>query len=874
MFLEKLEIQGFKSFARKNILLFPKPQGKKRGLTAIVGPNGSGKSNIADAVRWVLGEQSMKLLRGKKSEDVIFSGSDKKSRLSLAEVSLYFNNEDRQFPLDYTQVVLTRRLYRSGESEYLINNNRTRLADIQILLAKANFGQKTYSVIGQGTVESFLNTSLAERKEFFDEATGVKQYQIKRDNSLNKLRQSYKNLTQAKMLLAEIEPRLRSLTRQVNKLRRREQLAAELKQSALLYYAYHWQKRAKAFNSCNEQVLELTDKLAKQKQELKRLEQVHNQIKSHRRLSEEIARWQEQALKWQKKKDQAVRELAQEEIKQEISLASASPANISWLKNKEQELKKEETELTKSLSALTAEIKASEQEQKIQSQKVKGLSEQLDLAQKKIASLTQAQPEKQWQLIGERLLAVLKKIKATEQEPDLKKIKQLLAEIKTEIKRLSRLVPKPSPAEDWQFYQTQIQNLHRQREQALSRLNQIKLNLMASQEKKKMLAIKKGQLAEEIAAIKEKLVPKNRPTSQIQEQASKKTKALQSLIVQADEQLNILQNKIQQLSQEAEAREKELVAQQKKIQAKQEEVSQLAWQLNEVKIKAAKEETRLENLENEIRKNQLDFKAVKNFAPVQEIEAEKLEAKIASLRRQLELIGGIDPAIEKEYSETKERFEFLTAQVDDLTKAIAALEKIIKELDQVIKEKFDRQFKIIAKKFDQYFRLLFGGGTAKIIKIKEERPPAGQKDEENNLNIEEANLKQIKFLQKHNATGLAGIEIQATPPGKKIHSIAMLSGGERALVAIALICAIISANPAPFVVLDEVDAALDEANSQRLAKILAELSHYTQFIVITHNRATMQQADVLYGVTMGADGVSQLLSVKLDQAQKISADNN
>jgi len=256
MFLEKLEIQGFKSFANKNLLVFPGMLDKsRRGITAIVGPNGSGKSNVVDSVRWALGEQSMKTLRGKKSEDIIFSGSDKKSRLGMAEVSLHLNNEDRQAPLDYSQIILTRRLYRDGNSEYLINSSRVRLLDIQILLAKTNFGQKTYSVIGQGMVEGFLNTSLAERKEFFDEATGVKQFQIKRDDSLNKLSNSYANLNQAKMLLSEIEPRLKSLTRQVNKLKKRDELASELKEVQLNYYGKLWQEINDKFSQANKKIL-------------------------------------------------------------------------------------------------------------------------------------------------------------------------------------------------------------------------------------------------------------------------------------------------------------------------------------------------------------------------------------------------------------------------------------------------------------------------------------------------------------------------------------------------------------------------------------------------------------------------------------------
>jgi chromosome segregation protein len=218
MYLEKLEIQGFKSFANKNKLIFSGIlEDQKRGITVVVGPNGSGKSNIADAIRWVLGEQSTKLLRSKKSEDVIFSGSDKKSRLNMAEVSLYLNNENGSLKfkdlnnekkeldsldalLGLSEIVVSRRIFRDGNSEYYINNNKVRLSDVQMFLAKVNFGQKTYSVIGQGMVENFLNTSPSERKAFFDEATGVKQYQIKRELSLNRLETSQENLSKVEML--------------------------------------------------------------------------------------------------------------------------------------------------------------------------------------------------------------------------------------------------------------------------------------------------------------------------------------------------------------------------------------------------------------------------------------------------------------------------------------------------------------------------------------------------------------------------------------------------------------------------------------------------------------------------------------------------
>jgi chromosome segregation protein len=200
MYLKKLEINGFKSFAQKTTLEFT------QGITAIVGPNGSGKSNVSDALRWAMGEQSIKTLRGKKSEDVIFSGSDKKARLGLAEVSMELDNSDKKVPLEYSDLVITRKIYRSGESEYLVNNSKSKLSDINLLLTQANFGHHTYAIIGQGMIDNFLIATPEERKDFFEEATGVKQYQIKKNQTISKLQQVGQNLSAAQIKIQEMEP--------------------------------------------------------------------------------------------------------------------------------------------------------------------------------------------------------------------------------------------------------------------------------------------------------------------------------------------------------------------------------------------------------------------------------------------------------------------------------------------------------------------------------------------------------------------------------------------------------------------------------------------------------------------------------------------
>jgi chromosome segregation protein len=333
-----------------------------------------------------------------------------------------------------------------------------------------------------------------------------------------------------------------------------------------------------------------------------------------------------------------------------------------------------------------------------------------------------------------------------------------------------------------------------------------------------------------------------------------------------DNQVKEIKEKLSAFNSDREAKRAALFRLQREGQNLQQEINRLSNELNIVKIDSAKYETRLEDLETEIRKSFDDIKEIKDNRAEGEINTLEAEIKIRQLENQLSLIGGIDPEVEKEFNDTKTKFDFLNEQVTDLETAIGTLEGVIRELDGKIKERFDKEFKEISHKFEEYFKILFGGGSAKIIKLEDEAEVAAADgtatEEKKDEQVELQN--KIKRLSKYNATGLAGIEIQACPPGKKISSINMLSGGEKALTAIALICAIISANPSPFVFLDEVDAALDESNSERLAKILDDLSSKTQFIVITHNRAPMHRANVLYGVTMQDNGVSKLLSIKLE----------
>jgi len=1072
MYLEKLEIQGFKSFANKNKLVFSGLlANKKRGITVVVGPNGSGKSNIADSIRWALGEQSSKLLRSKKSEDVIFSGSDKKARLNMAEVSLFFNNEDNNI-LDLKnnsvdlkenqgneegdnidallmspEIILTRRVFRDGNSDYFINNNKVRLSDVQIFLAKANFGQKTYSVIGQGMVENFLNTSPAERKVFFDEATGVKQYQIKRDLSLNKLENSQENLSKVEILLNEIEPRLKSLTRQVGKLKKRQFLEEELLKNQLNYYSKIWREISLKLNDFKFNInkdektkLKLDEQLENNKRKLDEINQGETvgeefyelqkrflflkseQERATKQLTK-ILSWQEIKKEEGEKSDQAVfdaltsekndlikeieefskklenlktdffdqtelktteielnkveqdnqnqhRELSKIEAWIEIKLEKQGKFDLSFLNNRQAELKNIINSIKNESDLLIDVIK--QKEIKVNNfKKIKEETEQEILnLEKELNRIVLEENPSDVKKINTSLQNLIDKIDKNIDLNDFSLFKKIIFEIKSEIKGLLNF----SSGEDYQFkiknindkieklkleekkigseimvYQIEYNSDKSKKNNLDQSLNNSKRELISIEEKIKLNQTdnqiddshdKKDKLEQEIketdkkindlkkqiinlrsiqndwqdkkATIQEDLQIKQNRLNEINNRLNfiksdsiktqsrledleteiknnvfsssetvtqvnffeKEREFIKRFEIDNNKELVVLQAKIDNFNETQENKKRELIELQKNIKELEIQINSINDDLNNNKINLTREETRLEELNNNIENDKLSLEKIKNYQSQDDFDINIAREEISRLKNQLELIGGIDPEIEKEYEETKKRFDFLFDQTEDLNKTIKSLEKVIIELDALIKDRFESEFKVISEKFNEYFKILFNGGNAKIFPVKDnisdddEKTAINNESDKSQISKEfqsSKNIKIIKQLKKHNAVGLSGVEISATPPGKKISSVSVLSGGERALTAIALICAIISANPSPFVVLDEVDAALDEANSERLAKILDDLSNRTQFIAISHNRATMKKANILYGITMQNDGVSKLLSVKLDE---------
>jgi len=354
---------------------------------------------------------------------------------------------------------------------------------------------------------------------------------------------------------------------------------------------------------------------------------------------------------------------------------------------------------------------------------------------------------------------------------------------------------------------------------------------------------------------------------------------LQIKLTQLESKIGIVQSKLDSFNKEEQTKKDELLKQQGEIQELQIKINKISNEINNDNIEIAKIETKQEDLEREINENLgLDeLRIIKENKIATDPEIKKIipserEEKIKRLKNQLDLIGGIDPAIQEEYQATSERYNFLTSQINDLEAATCSLEKIIEELEEKIKKQFREAFNKINHEFSKYFKLLFDGGKASLTLRKEELVLPQEKEEleereEQSLEPTEEGTTKPQMTKKEKV--VTGIDIQACPPGKKLSDLNMLSGGEKALTSIALIYAIIANNPPPFVILDEVDAALDEANSIKYAKILEHLAHKTQFVTITHNRATMHQSAILYGVTMQEEGISKLLSVKMEEVDKM-----
>lgn len=885
MYLKRLDITGFKSFAHKTALEFD------RGVVSIVGPNGSGKSNVADAIRWVLGEQSVKLLRGKKADDVIFSGSDRKARLGMAEVSIELDNEDRQMPVDYPEVVITRRIYRDGEGEYFLNKAPIRLQDIHLLLAKSGIGQKSYSVIGQGMIDHVLVATPAERKVFFDEAAGVRQFQMKREQAIHKLEQTRENLAQAQMLLAEIEPRLRTLTRQVRRLERRGLIETGLRAAQQQYYSLRivdllqqLQEHEKIFAEREKIVRAHEEKLLAVQQELETLERERTRHEAFQALQREYGRTLEQ-------KNAVMKEQVVLEGAEELEAAKSGELNVVWLQNRERELARSLAELTEEMGQLEHETAVAERSIAEKQKQRTTLLRDLEKLERRFREFREQSDrggvrmeelESDVRVLHEEFASFKEQVEKAASDRHLAQLKRAIGHV---FDRFTALLHRFHDARhavqphEVLALQAEQQRLTTTKDVLTQEAHDLSTKLERRAERLAVLGDSRTRLAEEHDRVRrelERLAPSAGGKTAVEQRQH-----LETQLVALDKRLHELREQMLQFNQSEQQKKEHLFKLQKAFRVQQNELTDSTNALNATRVELAKLETRRDDLQREVR-SEMPAEAADTILTLTAESAvernereEKLLADINDLKHQLELIGGIDEGITQEFHQTDERHAFLSGQVKDLEEALVSLEKVIAELDATIKTQFHQAFTAINREFGKYFKILFNGGSAKLVLQEaevavegEEEDEDGEGDDEDASGKEEAKepAKKVKTQRV-----IAGIDFLATPPGKRISGIAMLSGGERALTSIALICAILAVRPSPFVVLDEVDAALDEANTQRFAAIIKELARKTQFITITHNRSTMQISSILYGITMGDDGISKLLSIRMEDAEAVIA---
>ncbi|OHA41591.1 MAG: hypothetical protein A3G59_03730 [Candidatus Taylorbacteria bacterium RIFCSPLOWO2_12_FULL_47_20] len=771
MYLKKLEVTGFKSFGRKSLMVFDAP------VTAIVGPNGSGKSNISEAFRFVLGEQSMKSMRGRKGEDMIWNGSPSLSRLNRAGVKLTFDNSRKFLNSDFDEVVVERVVHRDGLNEYLLNGTFVRLRDILELLASAHVGPSGHHIISQGEADRALNANPRERRVIIEDALGLKIYQLKKQESRRKLDRTAENLERAESLRREIAPHIKFLSKQVEKIEKSRSVRQEL---VGLYREYFTAENIR-IKYAERDISARGDRL-RQKAEL---------MDSH--LADA-------------KKDIS----AGESVSQSSQKIRDAESQFKSLRDRKE---KETLELGRVLGELSFEVRKEEQENR---QKTRDESVRVEIVElRKLGGNADSLERDAASAEPQALTKML--------EAAIGAIRMFVAKYTERIKAAAQdgvLSPRQNVKE-------RLEQKKREVEERLSRIR-------AEEEAVSGLLDK---LKDDMEKEKDKY--RDAEKEMIRIMSERKEIAVELDFLHSEER----ECHVQKEDYERELREAAALAGDAALDFSRK------TPVSPADFGAAGE-------------SQNDRESMRNLQHERRRRLEKLKVKLE------ELGGGSGAEIIKEFQEAKERDAFLAVEIDDLVKTSESLDKLISDLELRLDVEFREGLKKINTEFNNFFTLMFGGGSAEICLVKEKEPESvydleieGFSGVSASINVENKEEKEV----------LPGLEIKVNLPRKKIKSLEMLSGGERALTSIALIFAVSQVNPPPFIILDETDAALDESNSKKYGNMIENLAKYSQLIVITHNRETMSRAGMLYGVTMGADGVSKLLSVKFGEAVTASA---
>jgi chromosome segregation protein len=925
VFLKRMELLGFKSFADKTEIVFSK------GITALLGPNGCGKSNIVDSIKWVLGEQSTRNMRAEKMEDVIFNGTEERKALNVAEVTLFLSNEENLLDLDVPEVAIKRRLYRSGESEYLINNTPVRLKELRELFLDTGVGKSAYSIMEQGRIDQILSSKPEERRYIFEEAAGITKFKIKGTEAERKLNKTEENMHQVENILHEVKRSYDSLKKQTEKTmvyrelkekvfnldldlkllqlkkykESREKKGKQLKKQTKLYEKLNSEIEAlvKLLKESAGQVDSMESELIESQKHLYGMDLEKDNKNNEIRLIKERKTETENGLK----ETQLAEQGQNEKIRQLQSAREDKEKEKQDYLDRIKEIENSILTLTRRITASEEIIEANEKASNQAEKDIKEAEEKSESLQEEIRKLTDSIVNELDRGLKESGFSLTRKVELE------KNLKEWTAAFRIQIDGKVRVLGDYADFEGDQgrdilsshrvFFEESLNKLDQlenllnsyqsvfpdfitdfispegiiSRKKDIEReLNRVLESIRANREKNRQRAEENRELNKKIEEFKKSVeelrINRARMTTQVtaSEDAIKillKEEEDQEKILQqtrermADEQKRISQfdlsiNRIEEEKKVLERDKKKLQeslstlelginSRNKELSGKQKKMTELQDRINRTNLDREKSRLEVSHVDEEIELLNGDF-LDRNNRPLSEFEdripnikgdSTSIREKLSTRKQELRQLGQVNLMAPEEFAEVKERYDFLNNQLEDLRKAKENLIQVTGEIKKESAELFLKTFKEVEEYFKGIFRRLFGGGRA-----------------------------EFKLLDPDNLLE-SGIEMYAQPPGKKLENISLLSGGERSMTGVALLFATYMVKPSPFCILDEIDAALDDANIQRFVNVLVDFADRSQFIVITHNKKTVTGAKTLLGVTMQESGVSRLVSMRLDRDQ-------
>jgi len=932
MRLTKIKLAGFKTFVDPTTLQFPS------NLTGIIGPNGCGKSNIIDAIRWVMGESSARNLRGDSMEDVIFSGSSARNEVGKAFVELNFDNStntlDTKFAR-YTEIVIKREVSRDGVSNYYLNNTRCRRKDIREVFLGTGLGPRSYAIIEQGMISKLVEAKPDELRTYLEEAAGISKYKEKRRETELRLKHTRDNLNRLNDVMKEITSQLNKLERQAKVANEFREMKEKERNVKLTLLALKWCQLDNEIDQRNSQIRKIEVEREKEQSNLSsqdtKIENLRNQRneeqsnfdhiqKDFYKIGSDIASCEkdiEHSLESETSRKVALDDLLKKvednkiEIESEVEKQRSTDTSIAKLKNdlesRQADLSKLEDEkkdanfamqnLQNKYNQFVSDQSDTVKQQEVEKTKLEASEKSLSLLSKRLKILesfsiqdNDKKDNKDEILqnatdVQERLSALLVDFQRTDNKADSKFIQNSSSSVKSVIEIFKNLFKGikllvRSQKDEIIDIRKKIRDYNLISDDANKQIIELEKKIKSDSSSKVKFDKERIELKQIIDKVEWRLLETQKSENQLNidiSAAESEKKSISMNIVKLqnegkdmnDRRLVLLSSSasknlpadkmklnLQTLLQKKNDKEEELTVSRNTIEKYDSDVLKIEGSKNEImtsissiqeklqqkKINLGEKTAQRDALQENSEIPKDDFnKSIKNTdinqdQGVIEKELEKLQKSISSM-------GAINLAAIDELEDQQERKKYLDSQYDDLTESIKTLDGAIKKIDIETKSKFKDIFDNINKNLNNYFTKLFGGGKAYL------------------------ELTDNDLLN-------TGVTIMARPPGKLIKNISLLSGGEKAGTGIAFVFSIFKTNPAPFCLLDEVDAPLDDANNNRFCDVVKEMSKEVQFIFITHNKLTMELADILSGVTMREAGVSKLVSVNVNDAIKITTNND